>query len=76
MTTTFFKESDYQLKFDDAINTLIDDWDFRYPGIETVEHVYFYFYATRAVDDNTTSVFEASVPIGGRVLVVFQFNIT
>lgn len=55
MTTTFFKESDYQLKFGDAINTLIDDWYFRYPGIETVEHEY--FYATRAVDDNTRQVY-------------------
>ena len=50
MTPTFFRESDYR---DSgclaAIERLVDDFGFRYPGIEQVEHVY--FYAVNAVDD-------------------------
>ncbi len=43
MTPTFFRESDYEASgCRAAITRLIDDFGFRYPGIETVEHVYFY----------------------------------
>lgn len=52
MTPTFFRESDYgDSGCGAAIERLVDDFGFRYPGIETVEHVY--FYAVGAVDDAT-----------------------
>jgi NAD(P)H dehydrogenase (quinone) len=42
MTPTFFRESDYQASgCGAAIERLVDDFGFRYPGIEQVEHVYF-----------------------------------
>jgi NAD(P)H dehydrogenase (quinone) len=52
MTPTFFRASDYcESGCGAAIEKLVDDFGFRYPGIETVEHVY--FYAVAAVDDAT-----------------------
>jgi NAD(P)H dehydrogenase (quinone) len=52
MTPTFFRERDYRESgCGAAIERLVDDFGFRYPGIETVEHVY--FYAVQAVDDET-----------------------
>jgi NAD(P)H dehydrogenase (quinone) len=52
MTPTFFTERDYRESgCGAAIELLVDDFGFRYPGIETVEHVY--FYAVGAVDDAT-----------------------
>jgi len=52
MTPTFFRESDYRDSgCEAAIERLVDDFGFRYPGIEQVEHVY--FYAVGAVDDAT-----------------------
>ena len=43
MTPTFFRESDYRDSgCGAAIERLVDDFGFRYPGIERVEHVYFY----------------------------------
>ena len=52
MTPTFFRESDYRDSgCGAAIERLVDDFGFRYPGIETVEHVY--FYAVGAVGDTT-----------------------
>lgn len=55
ISTTFFKEADYQQGFSDAIRTTIDEWSLRYPGVGNVEHVY--FYATRAVDDKTRQTY-------------------
>lgn len=52
MTPTFFRESDYRDSgFRAAIERLVDDFGFRYPGIEQVEHVY--FYAVEAAGDAT-----------------------
>ncbi len=52
MTPTFFRESDYRDSgCGAAIERLVDDFGFRYPGIEAVEHAY--FYAVGAVDDAT-----------------------
>jgi NAD(P)H dehydrogenase (quinone) len=52
MTPTFFRESDYRDSgCGAAIERLVDDFGFRYPGIEQVEHVY--FYAVGAVDEAT-----------------------
>jgi NAD(P)H dehydrogenase (quinone) len=42
MTSTIFNEAAYDDGIRDAIARVIDDWGFRYPGIEHVEHVYFY----------------------------------
>jgi NAD(P)H dehydrogenase (quinone) len=42
MTSTIFDEQTYDAGIRDAIGTVIDDWGFRFPGIEDVEHVYFY----------------------------------
>jgi NAD(P)H dehydrogenase (quinone) len=52
MTPTFFRESDYRDSgCGAAIERLVDDFGFRYPGVENVEHVY--FYAVSAVDEAT-----------------------
>jgi NAD(P)H dehydrogenase (quinone) len=52
MTSTFFRESDYRDSgCQAAIERLVDDFGFRYPGIEQVEHVY--FYAVMAADEAT-----------------------
>ncbi|MGZ4691427.1 MAG: NAD(P)H-dependent oxidoreductase [Acidimicrobiia bacterium] len=42
MSSTIFDENAYDDGIRDAIAKVIDDWGFRYPGIEDVEHVYFY----------------------------------
>ena len=42
MSSTIFNEQAYDDGIRDAIGKVIDDWGFRYPGIEQVEHVYFY----------------------------------
>ena len=39
----------------DAMKLLIDDFGFAYPGIERVEHVY--FYAVHGVDDATRQAY-------------------
>jgi NAD(P)H dehydrogenase (quinone) len=52
MNGTFFTEEDYRSKgFHDALALLIDDWHLRFPGVQEVDHVY--FYAVGAVDDQT-----------------------
>jgi NAD(P)H dehydrogenase (quinone) len=51
ISTTLFKEADYQAGLEKAMTTMIDDWGLRYPGIKKVEHVY--FYAVSVVDDAT-----------------------
>jgi NAD(P)H dehydrogenase (quinone) len=56
MTPTFFRESDYDASgCGEAIRRLIDDFGFRYPGVETVEHVY--FYAVQAVGGGTRKAY-------------------
>ena len=69
MTPTFFRESDYRDSgCGAAIERLVDDFGFRYPGIEQVEHVY--FYAVGAVDDATRQrVPAAGLPARTRVRV-------
>ena len=52
MTPTFFRESDYRESgCGAAIERLVDDFGFRYPGVEQVEHIY--FYAVGAGDEQT-----------------------
>lgn len=42
ISTTLFDEQAYNDGFRDAMSRLIDDFGFRYPGVQKVEHVYFY----------------------------------
>ena len=42
MTSTIFDKKAYDAGVRDAIGTVVDDWGFRFPGIQDVEHVYFY----------------------------------
>ncbi|HEY5011190.1 MAG TPA: NAD(P)H-dependent oxidoreductase [Acidimicrobiia bacterium] len=42
MTSTIFDKNAYDAGVRDAIGKVIDDWGFRFPGIQDVEHVYFY----------------------------------
>ncbi len=42
MSTTFFKQEDYERGMKAAMETVIDTWGFRYPGIKNVEHEYFW----------------------------------
>jgi NAD(P)H dehydrogenase (quinone) len=49
--TTIFNEQAYQAGIKDAMQKLIDEWGFRYPGIKNVEHVY--FYAVHGADQAT-----------------------
>lgn len=51
ISTTFFNEADYKQGFADAIRKTTDEWSFEYPGVQNVEHAY--FYATRAVSNET-----------------------
>jgi NAD(P)H dehydrogenase (quinone) len=51
--TTIFDERAYQAELGNAMKVLIDEFGFRYPGIKTVEHVY--FYAVHGADDATRS---------------------
>ena len=51
INTTIFNEETYRSGFGDAMTRLMDDWSLRYPGIRTVEHVF--FYAVNGADDET-----------------------
>lgn len=42
MTSTLFDQRAYDAGIRDAMDRVIADWGFRYPGIADVEHVYFY----------------------------------
>ena len=42
ISTTFFGADVYEAGAKDAMERLIDSWGFRYPGIRTVEHKYFW----------------------------------
>ena len=42
MTSTIFDKAAYDVGVRDAIAKVMDEWGFRFPGIEDVEHVYFY----------------------------------
>lgn len=51
INTTIFNEKTYQAGFGEAMGRLMDDWCLRYPGIKTVEHVY--FHGVNGADDET-----------------------
>jgi NAD(P)H dehydrogenase (quinone) len=50
-TTLFNEEAYHSLGLEEAMKRLMDEWCFRYPGIQKVEHVY--FYAVNGADDAT-----------------------
>ena len=63
MTSTIFDEKSYDDGIRDAITRVIDDWGFRFPGIENVEHVYFYG-ATSATPDLVQQYFAQAYQLG------------
>lgn len=50
MTSTLFNQQAYDDGIRDAITRLIDDWGLRYPGIQRVDHEYFYAAASAPPD--------------------------
>jgi NAD(P)H dehydrogenase (quinone) len=63
MTSTIFDKNAYDDGIRDAIGKVIDDWGFRYPGIDDVEHVYFYT-ATSATPDLVKQYFQQAYELG------------
>lgn len=51
ITPTLFSETDYEGQWREPVTRTLDDWCFRHPGVEQVEHVYFY---RAAVADRAT----------------------
>jgi len=51
ISTTLFREEDYQAGWREPMTRIVDDWGLRYPGVKKVEHVY--FYGVPVVDDET-----------------------
>lgn len=65
MTSTIFNEDAYDAGIRDAIGKVIDEWGFRFPGIEDVEHVYFYA-ATAATPELVQQYFQQAYDLGRR----------
>jgi NAD(P)H dehydrogenase (quinone) len=51
ISTTIFDQAAYDAGLGAAMRTLVDDFSLRYPGIQSVEHVY--FHAVHGADDRT-----------------------
>jgi NAD(P)H dehydrogenase (quinone) len=63
MTSTIFDEHAYDDGVRDAITKIVDDWSLRYPGIQDVEHVYFYA-ATAAPPERIKTYLERAYQLG------------
>jgi NAD(P)H dehydrogenase (quinone) len=63
MTSTIFDKKAYDDGIRDAIGRVIDDWTFRFPGIQDVEHVYFYA-ATTASPELVEQYFQQAYELG------------
>ena len=63
MTSTIFNKAAYDDGLRDAITKVVDDWGFRYPGIQDVEHVYFYA-VTSATPDLIHQYFQHAYDLG------------
>ena len=63
MTSTIFDKDAYDAGIRDAIGKVLDEWSFRYPGIEDVEHVYFYT-ATAATAELVEQYFRQAYDLG------------
>lgn len=55
INTTIFDEQSYKGDLAAAMKVLIDDYALRYPGVQSVEHVY--FYAVHGADDATRQAY-------------------
>lgn len=64
INTTLFNEETYRSGFADAMGRLMDDWGLRFPGIQNVEHVY--FYAVYGASDETRRAYLARAYTLGR----------
>jgi NAD(P)H dehydrogenase (quinone) len=64
MTSTLFDESAYAAGIRDAMDKVIDEWTFRYPGIENVEHVYFYAAAAAPAETIQRYLVEQAYALG------------
>ena len=42
VSTTFFSQADYSAGLRDAMELVVDSWGFKFPGIKTVDHRYFW----------------------------------
>lgn len=65
ISTTLFNEEAYRSGLAEAMKQLIDDFGFTYPGIERVEHVY--FYAVHGADDRTRQMYLERAYLLGKV---------
>jgi NAD(P)H dehydrogenase (quinone) len=63
MTSTIFDKNAYDDGIRDAIARVIDDWGLRYPGIQDVEHVYFYA-ATAATPETIQTYLDQAYQLG------------
>ena len=63
MTSTIFDKNAYDAGIRDAIGKVIDDWGFRCPGIQDVEHVYFCT-ATSATPELVQQYFQQANELG------------
>jgi NAD(P)H dehydrogenase (quinone) len=63
MTSTIFDKNAYDDGIRDAIGRVTDDWGFRFPGIQDVEHVYFYA-ATAATPDTIRRYLDQAGDLG------------
>ena len=63
MTSTIFDKNAYDDGIRGAIGTVVNDWGFRFPGIQDVEHVYFYA-ATSASPELVKRYFEQAYQFG------------
>lgn len=63
INTTIFNQAAYDSGLGAAMKTLVDDFALRYPGIQSVEHVY--FHAVHSADDATRKAYlERSYDLG------------
>ena len=63
MTSMIFDRNGYDDGIREAIGMVIDEWGFRFPGIQDVEHVYFYA-ATSATPELVKQYFQQAYELG------------
>ncbi|MFC4787315.1 NAD(P)H-dependent oxidoreductase [Nocardioides sp. MAHUQ-72] len=63
MTSTIFDKEAYDAGVRDGIGKVLDEWAFRFPGIEDVEHVYFHA-ATSASPELVREYFQQAYDLG------------
>lgn len=63
MTSTIFNKDAYDAGVRDGISKVLDEWGFRFPGIQDVEHVYFYA-ATSATPELVQEYLQRAYDLG------------